>query len=575
MPSAPDEGVLRPSLLIALVTLAAIPLSLHALTRRLPEPSTVTVQILAINDFHGNLEPPGGTNGQINGTLAGGAEYLATHLANAIAQHPASIVVAAGDVVGASPLVSSLFHDEPTILAMNAMHLAVTSVGNHEFDKGVPELLRFTRGGCHPVDGCLGAAGFAGARFQYLSANVVRTGSRTPLLPATVVRSVGGVKIGFIGETLQETPRIVSPAGTRGLTFLEEATTANLYARHLTQQGVRAIVLLIHQGGRQSSGGGAADPNGCEHLTGGILPIVKQLTPDIPIVISGHTHSFYNCQLSGHLVASAASFGRMITRLTLEIDRKTDRIVHASAVNEIVTRDVAKDPVQTQILSQYGALAMTTGNRVVGTTRADIVRAANRAGESALGDLIADAQLAATSAPDAGSAVVAFMNTGGIRADLVTTGTGAEGRPRELTYRGLFEVQPFGNVLNLITMTGDQIKQLLEQQFDNPQPGQQMMLQVSHGFAYRYRLTAPPGQRVDATSIRLDGRPIGARDRVRVTTSDFVIDSGLYPVLGAAVDRVVGVVDLEALVAYVRTHSPLTVGARGRIVRTDVRTPQR
>jgi 5'-nucleotidase len=215
-----DKRVPRGIVRIMLATIVAIPLTLHALTRGSPEPRTATVQLLAINDFHGNLEPPDGANGQIHGTRAGGAEYLATHLANAMAGHPSSIVVAAGDVIGASPLVSALFHDEPTITAMNAMHLAVASVGNHEFDKGVPELLRLTRGGCHPVDGCQGSVRFSGARFQYLSANVVHAGSRTPLFPATAVRTIGGVKIGFIGETLQGTPRIVAPAGTRGLTFL-------------------------------------------------------------------------------------------------------------------------------------------------------------------------------------------------------------------------------------------------------------------------------------------------------------------------------------------------------------------
>jgi 5'-nucleotidase len=259
----------------------------------------------------------------------------------------------------------------------------------------------------------------------------------------------------------------------------------------------------------------------------------------------------------------------MITRVTLEIDRQTDRIVRASAVNEVVTRDVAKDPAHTQLLAQYEALAMTTANRVVGAASADIVRTANAAGESALGDLIADAQLAATSAPEAGGAVVALMNTGGIRADLVAATTNAANRPGELTYRDLFAVQPFGNVLTVITLSGAQIKELLEEQFDNPGPGQRTMLQVSRGFSYQYHLTAPAGQHVDATSIRLVGRPLDPGDRLRVAASDFVIDSGLYPVLKVGSDRVAGVADIEALVAYVKTHSPLVIASRDRIVRMN------
>src|SRR4051812_20964242 len=227
-----------------------------------PAPAGAAVQLLAINDFHGNLEPPSGSNGLVNGVAAGGAAYLATHLANAVAKNPNSIIVSAGDVIGASPLVSSLSHDEATIEAMNAMNLAISSVGNHEFDKGIAELLRMKRGGCHPIDGCQGET-FGGAHFDYLAANVVRTGTTTPIFPASAVRTVGGVKIGFIGETLKGTPGIVSPWATKELTFLDEADAANAEAARLKQLGVNAIVLLIHQGGRQRPDAGEIEPNGC------------------------------------------------------------------------------------------------------------------------------------------------------------------------------------------------------------------------------------------------------------------------------------------------------------------------
>jgi 5'-nucleotidase len=534
-----------------------------------PAERSVAVQLLAINDFHGNLEPPSGADGEINATAAGGAEYLATHLANAIARNPNSIVVAAGDVIGASPFVSSLFHDEPTIEAMNAMHLAVSSVGNHEFDEGPAELLRMKRGGCHPIAGCQDGDGFTGATFQYLSANVIRTSTRAPLFPATAIRTVGGVKLGFIGETLTGTPRIVASAGTRGLTFLDEAATANTQAARLKRHGVHAIVLLIHQGGRQRPVDGGPDPNGCVNFGGAIDPILDKLSPDIQVVIAGHSHVFYNCRIGNRLVTSAGSYGRMFTRVTLDIDRATDRIAAASAVNEIVTRDVARDPAQTRIIEKYATRAAGSANTVVGAVTADLKRAANAAGESAVGDVVADALLAATTTKQTGGATLAFINTGGIRADIVGSVRPAN-QAGDVTYRDLFSVQPFGNTVTVVTMTGDLIKRLLEQQFDNPRPGASAILQVSSGFTYRYRANAPAGQHVEADSIMIDGRHIAATDRLRVVTVDYLVDGGNgYAAFGEGTDKLVGVADIDALVAFFKGHSPIAPPPQNRIVRIE------
>jgi 5'-nucleotidase len=528
---------------------------------------TATVQLLAINDFHGNLEPPTSANGRIGDTLAGGAEYLATHLANGVAQNPDSIIVAAGDLVGATPLVSALFHDEPAIEALNAMKLSVASVGNHEFDHGWQELLRLQRGGCHPTDGCHGGETFAGAAFQYLSANVVQKKGEAwvPLFPATAVRTVGGVKIGFIGETLKGTPQIVTPTSIRGLRFLDEAPTANRYAAELQRQGVHAIVLLIHQGGSQRREG---DPNGCDDFKGEIVPIVQRLSPDIKVVVSGHSHQFYNCMIAGHHVTSASSFGRMVTRLNLTVDRSKGTITNVAAVNEVVTRDVPKNPAQARLLAKYIPLAAPLANRVVGSARTDITRMATPAGESALGGLIADAQLAATRPAEKGGAVLAFMNPGGIRADLVG-GTVAAG-PRPVTYNDLFTIQPFGNVMTVVTMTGAGLKRVLEQQFDNPAPGMRRILQVSKGFTYRYAPGAPPGQRVDATSITLNGRAISPDQKVRVAVNNFLAAGGdSFSGFVQGTNRLGGDVDIDALVAYVRTHSPLEPDPRSRITRVE------
>ena len=548
----------------------AVPLALDGGQRSTRERSTVTVQLLAINDLHGHLEPPPGSNGLINSVAAGGTEYLATHLKNAIAENPNSIVVAAGDLIGASPLVSGLFHDEPAIEALNAMNLAVASVGNHEFDEGFREILRMKRGGCHPRDGCQDGDGFAGAAFQYLSANVIRRGTRAPLFPATAIRSVAGVKIGFIGETTKATSQIVPAAVTRDLTFLDEASTANAYATRLKRQGVDAIVLLIHEGGRQHAAGKDADPNGCADFSGPIESIVKRLTTDIQVVISGHSHEFYNCRIGEHLVTSAGSYGRMVTRVNLEFDPPIGRRVRASATNHIVTRDVPKDPMQTRIVAKYAALVKATADKVVGSVAGDLVRASNAAGESPLGSVIADAQLAATTAADRGGAVVAFMNRGGIRADILATAQRATARPGDVTYRDLHNVQPFGNVLTVTTMTGHMIKRLLEQQFDNPTPGRSNILQVSSGFTYKYRSEAPAGQHVDADSIQINGRRVAPAERLRVTASDFLVGGGDgFSVFTEGTNKVVSITDIDALVAYFNARSPIAPPPQNRIVRTD------
>jgi 5'-nucleotidase len=554
---------------LVLVALPVAALAAAAAAGQERSSASITVQLLAINDFHGNLEPPTGSNGLIGRTPAGGAEYLATHLKNAIARNPNSIIVAAGDLIGASPLVSALFHDEPTIESLNAMNLAVSSVGNHEFDRGQDELRRMQAGGCHPSDGCQDGDGFDGASFQYLSANVVQqVGEQSaPLFPATAIRTVAGVKIGFIGETLKNTPRIVTPTGVRGLTFLDEATTANAYAAELKQQGVKAIVLLIHEGGVQSPN---TEPNGCRGFSGAIARIAEKLSPDIKVVISGHTHQFYICTIAGHSVTSASSFGRMITRIDLNIDRTDDTITRVSATNEPVGRGAAKDPGQTRIIAKYAARAAPIANRVVGSVTDDIRRAANRAGESALGNLIADAQLASTSPADKGGAVVAFTNAGGIRADLVADSRSGTEEPGQTTYSELFTVQPFSNVMTVQTLTGSMIKRLLEQQFGGLAAGTTRILQVSRGFTYSYRVNAPPGQHVSSASIRIGGRVIGRNDRVRVATNGFLADGGDgFTVFREGTDQLGGDIDVDALVMYFQTQSPVRPSSRNRIVRLD------
>lgn len=547
-----------------------------------PSTRLVDVHVLAFNDFHGHLDPPDGANGRIGTTDAGGVEYLASHLKQLRAVHPNTITVSAGDNIGASPLLSGMFHDEPTIDALSEAGLDVSTVGNHEFDEGWWELYRMQTGGCHPVDGCQDGTPFAGARFEYLSANVLldpaavdasrlaASGWRATgpgpqtLFPASTVRTIDGVKVGFIGLALEGTPAIVSPASLRGLTFRPEAAAANDAAAALVRQGVRTIVVLIHQGGRQA--GGSYDT--CENMSGPILDIVHALSPEIDVVISGHTHQAYNCRVDGRLVTSAASYGRLITDVDLRIDRTTGDVVSSSATNAIVTHDLAKDAASTALVDRYRPLAKTLGDRVVGSLAVELPRAQNAAGEAPLGDVVADAYLAAART-QAGGADAAFTNSGGIRGDLLAQPPATPNGPRRVTYAQTFAVLPFGNRVVVKTLTGEALLRLLEQQFDNPQPGATKMLQVSRGVSYAYDGTRPPGARVDRTSVRIDDAPLDPARRYRIATNDFVWGGGDgFTVAQEGTDAVDVGVDVDVMVAYLGAHSPVPAAPLDRIRRT-------
>jgi 5'-nucleotidase len=526
-----------------------------------PTSPLVDVQLLAINDFHGNLDPPAGSSGRIGSIDAGGVEYLATHIAQLEATNPNTLVVSAGDLIGASPLLSALFHDEPTIEAMNLLGLDLNAVGNHEFDEGAAELLRMQNGGCHPTDGCLDGDGFAGADFQFLAANVVRKDNGKTLFPAYKIRSFGGAKLAFIGIVLEGTPTIVTPSGVAGLEFKDEAETVNALIPQLKAKGVNAITVLIHEGGVQSG-----TFNGCVGISGAIVDIVNRFDPAVDVVISGHTHQAYNCQLNNMLVTSASSFGRLVTDVDLTIDRATGEVTQMAANNLIVTRDVAKDASQTSLLAKYRTFADPIANRVIGSITADITRTTNPAGESALGDVIADAQLAATAPAGFGEAVAAFMNPGGIRAELTYAGSAAGEGDGNVTYGEAFTVQPFGNSLVTMTLTGAQIDQLLEQQFDNPTAGQNRILQVSNGFSYSWSASAATGSKVDPSSILLNGTPVDPSGSYRVTVNSFLAEGGdNFTVLAQGTNRLGGAVDLDALVDYFAANSPVSPGPQTRI----------
>jgi 5'-nucleotidase len=522
---------------------------------------TVEVQILALNDFHGNLQPPPGSSGRIGTVNAGGVEYLATHVNTLRATNPNTVFVSAGDMIGASPLISALFHDEPSIEAFNLMGLDFNAVGNHEFDEGIYELIRMQEGGCHPVDGCLDGDDFAGADFRFLAANVTWKKNGKPVFPAYKTKSFKGVHIAFIGMTLEGTPTIVTPSGISELDFHDEADTVNALIPELKRKGIETIVVVIHEGGFPTGG-----YNECPGISGPIVDIVNRTDDEVDLFITGHTHQAYNCVIDGRPVTSSASFGRVVTDIDMVVDRATGEMLSATINNKIVTRDVPLNPFLTALVTKYNDLSAPLANRVIGSITADITTTANAAGESALGDVIADAQLAATADPAFGGAVVAFMNPGGIRANFTYAQSGTEG-DGNVTYGEAFTVQPFGNSLVTMTLTGTQIDDLLEQQATAGGDGLGRTLQISHSLTYSWNASAPIGSKVDIASILINGVPIDPNASYRVTVNSFLADGGdRFTVLVQGTDRLGGEVDLDALVTYFENNSPIAPGPQDRII---------
>ncbi|MFF3582334.1 bifunctional metallophosphatase/5'-nucleotidase [Streptomyces mirabilis] len=532
------------------------------------------VQLLSFNDLHGNLEPPAGSSGRVaelqaDGTTksidAGGVEYLATHLREARKGNKYSITAAAGDMVGASPLISGLFHDEPTIDALNKLDLDVTSVGNHEFDEGAKELGRLQNGGCHPTDGCYDKkAKFRGADFPYLAANVTDEKTGKPILKPYWVWKKNGVKVGFIGVTLEGTPNIVSADGVKGLKFGDEVETINKYAKVLQRQGVKSIVALIHEGGAPASTAYNYDcdsPGAGDGISGPIVDIAKNVTPAVDALVTGHTHQAYACTIpdpSGkpRMVTSASSFGRLYTDTTLTYDRWTGDIARTAvkSANHVVTRDVAKAADMTSLISKWKTLSAPIASRPIGFIAGEIGNAGN---ESPLGDMIADAQLAYAKSVDP-EADLAVMNPGGIRAGLTYAASGSEG-DGVVTYGEAYTVQPFANTVNLVNLTGAQVITALQQQVSGANEAAPKILQISKGLTYTLDLTKTGAARVVADSIKLNGAAIDPAATYRVAMNSFLAGGGDgFAELGKGADVLVGGDDLAAFESYLTANSSAT-----------------
>lgn len=528
----------------------------------------VDLRILAINDFHGHLRPSPGSiriadpddKTKTVALPAGGAEQMATLVKQLRENHPNNIFVGAGDLIGASPILSAMFHDEPTIESLSMMGLELSAVGNHEFDEGKDELLRMQNGGCHPLDGCQGPHHFAGAKFHYLAASTFDKATGKTILPAYEIREFEGIGVAFIGLTLKGTPDIVSPDGVQGLEFHDEADTVNALVPELMTRGVKAIVALIHQGGVPTDD---HDYNECPGISGPIVDIVKKLDSAVGVIISGHTHKAYACNIDGRLVTSADKFGTLVTAIDLKLDRATKKIVSAKANNVVVRSNFyPKDLEQTALIDAYDRLSAPIAGRAAGSISDTLSRLPDDAGESVLGDIIADAQLAATSPPAKGGAVIALTNPGGIRTDIVKKEDGGA------TYADLFASQPFRNQLVTLTLTGAQIRDALEQQWLDP--NRPRILQVSRGLSYAWDATRPYGGHVIADSMTLNGKPIDPNAPYRVTVNDYLSAGGDgFTVLKQGTSQHFGVYDVEALYAYFQANSPIAPVKTDRIIRAN------
>jgi 5'-nucleotidase len=553
----------------------------------------VPVRLLALNDFHGNLEPPTGSGGRMvdengNTVLAGGAVYVASWMKRL--ENANTLKVTQGDLVGASPLISAAYHDEPTLEFLNNLGITASAVGNHEFDEGYTELLRLINGGSHPVDGDSPEGPWAGTDFPYLGANVLLDDATAipdvagyevlkqvppgqlkkliaqygiPALPPVAVRTVNGVRIGFIGAVTETTPTIVTAAGIQGLTFGSVVDSAAFGSALLDLMGVRAQVLLVHEGDNVLANRSpdacstTTDPDGSE---GNGTTIAKQVDPEIDLILSGHSHQAYVCSVTDpagkpRLYSQGGSFGRVISQADFLVDRKSGDIVRSSETidNHIVTRDIAPDPATAAFVATWAQRVSAVANQQVGTITADLNRTPTAVGETTLGDVIADGQLAATRS--GGGAQLALMNPGGVRADLPFAPDGV------VTYGEAFAVQPFSNVMQVVTLNGAQLDALLEQQWTASRTA---VLQPSASLHYTATLANAFGSRV--SGITVDGVPVTGTGTYRVAANNFLIGGGDgFSTFTQGTDLWSGPIDLDAFTAYLTANSPVSPPVLNRI----------
>ncbi|MGV9771124.1 bifunctional metallophosphatase/5'-nucleotidase [Streptosporangium sp. NPDC003464] len=552
---------------------------------------TVPVRLLSLNDFHGNLEPPTGSSGRMvdeNGATvdAGGAAYVATHLKQLSDKN--TLKVAQGDLIGATPLISAAYHDEPSVEFLGKVGITASAVGNHEFDEGYGELRRIMRGGCHPVDGCSPAGEWKGADYTYLGANVIFKrpdaaaekealaalgGQSTdslrglleeygiPALPPVTVRWMNGVPVGFIGLVTKTTPNIVTSEGIKDLEFIDEVKAANVASKLLKLVGVKAQVVLVHEGDQVTPN---QSPDACSAQPGAGNRIATQVDAEIDMILSGHSHQAYLCTVTdpaggARLYSQGGSFGRVITKVDFQVDVRTRDVVRSSVVadNQVVTRTVTPDPEISAFVQTWKENVAPVANKPLGRITADITNTASPSGESSLGNLIADGQL--TAAKTGGNAQIALMNPGGVRTGLTYLGSPAGEGDGVVTYGEAFTVQPFNNLVQVITLTGAQLKTILEQQFTGGPNNQAFtkILQPSSNFTYTYSTGAAWGSKV--SNLKIDGVAVTDTQTIRVAANNFLVGGGdAFLGFKDGTDLWSGPLDIDAFAAYFAANPSIT-----------------
>ncbi|RDI16888.1 5'-nucleotidase [Rhodococcus sp. AG1013] len=543
---------------------ASLTVGTHAVDARPPDVDTVPVRLLAINDLHGSLQPPKGARAQISrpdgpATDAGGAAYLAAYVDQLRGQAPHSLLYSVGDSWGSSPIESALFHDEPTVDLLNEMGVDAASIGTHELDEGFGELRRLQDGGCHPVDGCQFEADFTGAQFPLLAANMTFSDGTPATLPYSV-NYVDGVPVGVIGVMPSDAPSKVSVDGVAGLQFGDEIDAIDRTADSLDFLGVHAIVVLLHRGDEQATGG----PNACDVGDSPARDIATRATPKVDAIFTADSHTQYNCTVDDPAgnprpMMQAASHGRIVSVVDMSLDRATGEVdrEQTQAFNQIVTHDITPDPRVAELVDRASTQSGEVAQRPVGAVTADITREPGTGGESPLGDLIADAQLEAARGR---GAQIALTNPGGVRADLLA------GDDDTVTFGDAYQVQPFANSLQVRTLTGAQLKQVLEQQFQPRDDGSvlELILAPSATLTYRIDRGSPIGSRI--ADICLDGGPVDPDGLYRVAVNKFLADGGDgFTALRDGTEPASAGTDLDALTAYLESHSPVAPPAPGRI----------
>jgi 2',3'-cyclic-nucleotide 2'-phosphodiesterase / 3'-nucleotidase / 5'-nucleotidase len=495
----------------------------------------IGLQLLGINDFHGQLDT---YNSKIN---AGGVEYLAAYLKEREAENPNTLMLHAGDAVGASSPVSALLQDEPTIKILNELGFDAGTVGNHEFDEGVDEMLRLIDGGSHP-NTVEKYGEFEGADFPYVAANLVYKATGENVLQPYTIKEVNGIPVGIIGVALSDTPSIVIPSAVQDVVFTDETEAINTYTEELKAQGVETIVVLAHNPSFSNPDGSNAGEE--------LVEIAQNVDDEVDVLLGGHNHAFTNTKVDGKIVVQSYSSGTAFSDVDLLINPVTkDVMVGKSEVVSTFRDKITPDAKIKAILDEYVADVAPILNEVIGKTDSPITRDTNAAGESAMGNLVADAMRAQTGTD------FAFMNSGGVRADIDAG---------EITWKEAFTVQPFGNDLVKMNVSGQVIKTLLEQQW-----GSKVRIMPISGLKVTYDDSRAAGDRI-VSIVKNDGTPVEMDKTYSITVNNYMAGGGDgYAILATITDKTIDVVDLDALVNYIKEKGTVNPQIEGRVTKLN------